>query len=74
VLGWEDLSDRAWRTWLVVARRLALLVARDPAARAVVLDRANPERPFARSLARIPLAYRVGALRLGIIWAGSGAP
>ncbi len=74
VLGWEDLSDRVWRTWLVVARRLAALVARDPAARAVVLDRANPERPFARSLARIPLAYRAGALRLGIIVAGRGAP
>ena len=74
VLGWDDLSDRVWRTWLVVARRLALLVARDRRARDVVLDRGHPERPFARSLARIPLAYRVGALRLGIIVAGRGAP
>jgi tocopherol O-methyltransferase len=67
VLGWEDLSDRVWRTWVVVARRLAALVARDRAVRATVLDPANPERPFARSLVRIPLAYRAGAMRLGVL-------
>jgi len=74
VLGWEDLSARAWRTWPVVLGRLAALAARDGGVRALLLDRANPERPFARSLVRIPVAYRAGAMRLGIIWAGSGAP
>jgi tocopherol O-methyltransferase len=73
VTGWEDLTARAWRTWLVVLGRLAVLVARDPAARAAVLDRANPERPFARSLVRIPVAYRVGAMRLGLLVAERGA-
>ncbi len=67
VLGWEDLSGRVWRTWVVVLRRLAVLVARDAAVRAVVLDPANPERPFAKSLVRIPAAYRAGAMRLGLL-------
>jgi tocopherol O-methyltransferase len=62
-----DLSGRVWRTWVVVARRLAALLARDGAARRELLGAANPERAFALSILRIPVAYRTGALRLVLV-------
>jgi tocopherol O-methyltransferase len=62
--GYEDLSVRAARTWTVVARRLPFVLARDPRLTARLLR--SPDRVFALSLARIPLAYRVGAMRLGV--------
>jgi tocopherol O-methyltransferase len=67
VTGMDDLSARAWRTWVVVARRLAALLARDRAARRFLLGPDNPERAFALSVARIPIAYRTGALRLVLL-------
>lgn len=60
----EDLSDRVRRTWTVVARRLPGVLARDPRLAARLLR--SPDRVFALSLARIPLAYRVGAMQLGL--------
>jgi tocopherol O-methyltransferase len=65
VLGFEDLSDRVWRTWLVVLRRLLPLMARDRRLAARLLR--SPERIFALSLVRIPLAYRLGSMRLGLL-------
>jgi len=65
--GFEDLSDRVWRTWLVVLRRLGPVLARDPRLTRRLL--ASPERVFALSLLRIPLAYRTGAMRLGLLTA-----
>jgi tocopherol O-methyltransferase len=62
--GYEDLSERATRTWAIVARRLPGVLARDPRLFARLLR--SPDRVFALSLARIPLAYRVGAMRLGL--------
>ena len=77
VVGFEDLSRRAVRTWAVVARRLPLVLARDPR----LLAAGWPERAFLRSLARIPLAERTGAMRLCLLVAqrasstpGDGAP
>jgi len=67
VTGWEDLTARAWRTWLVVARRLAVLLAREAEARRALLTRANPELAFGLSIVRIPLAYRCGGMRLGLL-------
>ena len=65
VVATEDLSDRVWRTWLVVLRRLVPLLARD---RRLLRELARSgELPFARSLVRIPLAYRVGSMRLGLL-------
>ena len=69
VTAQEDLSARVWRTWPVVARRLAARLVRDGAARRQLLARANPERAFAFSIARIPVAYRTGAMRL-VLFAG----
>ena len=65
--GYEDLSDRVARTWSVVARRLPGVLARDPELTARLLR--SPDRVFALSLARIPLAYRTGAMRLGMFTA-----
>jgi tocopherol O-methyltransferase len=81
-VAFEDLSERAWRTWLVVLRRLPPVLARDRALLRRLLR--SPERRFALSLVRIPVAYRTGAMRLGLLTAvragqgsseaGSGAP
>ena len=67
--GYEDLSARAARTWAVVARRLPGVLARDPALAGRLLR--SPDRVFALSLARIPLAYRTGAMRLGLFTAAA---
>jgi tocopherol O-methyltransferase len=68
VLHTEDLRDRApHRTWSIVARRLARRLATDAAARRFLLGSANPDRAFALSLARIPVALRTGTLRLAMV-------
>jgi tocopherol O-methyltransferase len=67
VLGYEDLSGRVWRTWLVVLRRLPGVLLRDPRLFARLLR--SPDRVFALSLVRIPVAYRTGAMRLGLFTA-----
>lgn len=72
VTGFDDLTARAVRTWAVVARRLPVVLARDPR----LIGGAWPERAFLPSLARIPLAERIGAMRLCLFAAqlGSSAP
>ena len=67
--GFEDLSQRARRTWTIVARRLPLVLAKDPRLAAALLR--SGERRFALSLARIPIAYRTGAMRLGLLTASA---
>ncbi len=65
VLEVEDLAPFApWRTWGIVARRLGRRLATDAAARRYLLSSANPDRAFAFSLARIPLALRTGTMQL----------
>ena len=61
----EDLTDRAARTWSVVARRLPVALATDERLRRRVLR--SGELRFGLSLVRIPLAYRLGAMRLGLL-------
>ena len=63
VTGLEDLTRRAVRTWAVVARRLPLVLARDPR----LVAAGWPERGFLPSLARIPIAERTGAMRLCLL-------
>jgi tocopherol O-methyltransferase len=65
VVGFEDLSMRVWRTWVVVVRRLVPLMLRDRRLAGRLLR--SPERVFALSLLRIPLAYRLGSMRLGLL-------
>ena len=70
VTGFEDLTRRAVRTWAVVAHRLPGVLARDPRLAA----KAWPERAFLASLARIPLAERLGAMRLCLLTADRRSP
>jgi tocopherol O-methyltransferase len=68
VLQVEDLAPfTPWRTWGIVARRLGRRLATDPVARRYLLSSANPDRAFAWSLARIPIALRTAAMRLVLI-------
>jgi tocopherol O-methyltransferase len=67
VLAVDDLSRRARRTWAIVAARLARRLATDADARRFLLSSRNPDRAFALSIARIPLALSTGAMRLGLI-------
>jgi tocopherol O-methyltransferase len=69
VEGFDDLSRRVGRTWWICLRRLGRHLARDPAARRLALGSGNPDRAFALSMVRIPVAYRVGAMRLGVLTA-----
>ncbi len=61
VVATEDLTARARHTWTVVAERLPREILRDPS-----LLR-TPEWRFGLSLARIPIAMRAGAMRLGLL-------
>jgi tocopherol O-methyltransferase len=67
VLAVEDLSRRVRRTWGIVGARLARRLARDGAARRELLSARNPDRTFALSIARIPIALSTGAMRLALI-------
>lgn len=63
----DDLSRRVRRTWLVVPRRLGRLVLTDRDARRALLGPSNPDRAFALSMARLPIGYTTGALRLVLL-------
>jgi tocopherol O-methyltransferase len=67
VESFEDLSGRVGRTWLICGRRLARRLVLDAHARRFLLGPRNPDRTFAFSMVRIPLAYRTGAMRLGVL-------
>lgn len=74
VLHVEDLAGFApHRTWGIVARRLGRRLATDGEARRLLLGSGNPDRAFAFSLARIPLALRTGTLRLVLMAAEAPA-
>lgn len=61
----EDLTARAARTWSVVIARLLALLARDRRLLGALLR--SGEARFGLSLLRIPLAYRLGSMRLGLL-------
>lgn len=68
VVHTEDFRDRRPdRTWSIVARRLGRRLATDSEARRYLLGSSNPDRAFALSLARIPIALRTGTLRLAML-------
>ncbi|HWD65739.1 MAG TPA: class I SAM-dependent methyltransferase [Solirubrobacteraceae bacterium] len=67
VLHTEDLSPRARRTWSIVGGRLARRLLSDGEARRFLLSARNPDRAFALSLVRIPLALRIGSMRLCLL-------
>ncbi|MFW6198345.1 MAG: SAM-dependent methyltransferase, partial [Acidobacteriota bacterium] len=65
----EDLTRRVRRTWTICLRRLAaaLLSRRDY--RRFLFDGGAGERVFAVTMVRIWLAYRLGAMRYGMLTA-----
>jgi tocopherol O-methyltransferase len=69
LIGFEDLSLEVRQTWTLCLRRLCGRVLGDAEAFRYLMDRSKSERIFALSVARIGLAYRVGALRYGLFTA-----
>jgi tocopherol O-methyltransferase len=65
----EDVSAQVQRTWRVASQRLLWALATDPPTLRYLLDARRRERIFARTVARLWLAYRLGALRYGILTA-----
>jgi tocopherol O-methyltransferase len=63
----EDLSYRVRRTWSVAGLNVLRRLIGDPEARRFVAS--GGEAVFVRSVARIWLAYRVGAMRYGVFTA-----
>lgn len=62
--GYEDVSPRVARTWIICARGLLKALLVDPDTRRLALGARN--RIFILSIPRLILAYRTGAMRYGI--------
>jgi len=65
VTGYEDVSSRVARTWMICAGRLVKAMLLDPGTRRLALDARN--RGAILSVPRLILAYRTGAMRYGIL-------
>lgn len=65
----QDMSAKVQRTWTVAMQRLAFALGTDLQTWRYLLDAHRHERIFAWTVARLWLAYRVGALRYGIFTA-----
>lgn len=63
VTGRDDVSEHVAKTWSICARRLLLGLVVDPRYARFLLDGRNDSRVFAKTLPRLWLAYRTGALR-----------
>jgi len=63
-LDYEDISQAVKRTWTICTKRLIGAIFGDAAMRRAVFKARH--RRFARSLPRLILAYRTGAMRYGI--------
>jgi len=61
----DDVTARVRPTWTVVLRRFIHALFTDPAVLRFLLDAAEAERVFARTLPRIWLAQHLGVLRYG---------
>jgi tocopherol O-methyltransferase len=61
----DDVTSLVRRTWTVVLRRLVKALFTDPVLLRTLLDASESERVFARTIPRIWLAQRIGALRYG---------
>lgn len=65
----EDLTRRVQRTWRVVLIRVAGTLATGTAGWRYLLDARRRHRSFAKAVLRIPVAYRLGALRYTLLTA-----
>jgi tocopherol O-methyltransferase len=64
----EDLTDRARKTWTVCLGRFALAIWTEPMLRRRLFDRGFPNRVFALTILRLWLAYHTHSMRYGIFW------
>ena len=69
VTGRDDVSERVAKTWSICARRFLLGLVIDPRYAKFLMDGRNDSRVFAKTLPRLWLAYRLGALRYMIFTA-----
>lgn len=60
-----DLTRHVKKTWSLCARRLVAKYCADPGLRRLLADSRFPNRVFAKTVFRIGLAYRVGAMGYG---------
>jgi tocopherol O-methyltransferase len=63
----EDWSARVQRTWSVCLTRGLRKVMLDPRYRQYLLNPSHSERIFALTMARLLLAYRIGAMRYALL-------
>ncbi len=63
----ENLSPHVRRTWSICARRLAAKLVTDGTYRQYLVDSASSDRAFLRTIVRIIVAYRTGALQFGLL-------
>jgi tocopherol O-methyltransferase len=63
----DDLSAQVARTWWLCLRRGVGKVVTDRRYRRFLLDRSASERIFAVTMVRLMVAYRVGAMRYGVL-------
>ncbi|NNE36520.1 MAG: hypothetical protein HKN13_14895 [Rhodothermales bacterium] len=62
----DELSSRVRRTWSMCARRLASKLVTDRRYRRYLLDSSSSDRVFLKTIFRIILAYRTGAMQYGL--------
>ncbi|MBV8814102.1 MAG: class I SAM-dependent methyltransferase [Verrucomicrobia bacterium] len=72
VVEGEDYTKSVYRTWSIILKRLISRLARDRRYRDFLLDPRRQNRIFALTVLRIWLAYKVGAMRYGVITAVRG--
>jgi tocopherol O-methyltransferase len=70
----EDWTAHVQRTWPICMRRALAHLARHPSELLFLADPRQSERVFARSLVRLWLAYRSGAMRYGSFIAARRRP
>ncbi len=64
--AFQDISHQVWKTWPIIAWRLAGRLATRREYRRFVLHSSNVDRMFAVTVLRIWTAYRIGCMRYGI--------
>jgi tocopherol O-methyltransferase len=65
-IQYADLTAQVRKTWSLIARRIGARFLSDPAFRRLLADPQFTNRIFAKTVFRIWLAYRTGAMRFGL--------
>lgn len=67
IVQFDDVSPFVSKTWWISARNLVYSLIRDEETRKFLKSQSNKDRIFAVTVARILLAYKLGAMRYGIL-------